>query len=299
MAPRLHGPLAAAPPHAKSRVCVIDGDSEGWLNGKDSKIQMKRTGTGEMIFLMRKWRGLSGRQSLWAFTLIELLVVIAIIAILAAMLLPALAKAKERANATACKSNHKQIGLAGLMYGDDNDGMMPFAWWYNAANDDPNSNNFHTLLTPYIKSAAFRAGANTEDSEFARNVFRCPTRMREQLDNPAIPPPPPYNTKNPWRISYAMNQYTVITHTSPKTMKFASLIKPVDTLFVADVSYDLNHPGISTLGYFAVYGGKPCYQAGYKHNDAYPRGQANMVMMDGHVQNRNRTQTNDIVMKWY
>jgi len=73
----------------------------------------------------------------------------------------------------------------------------------------------------------------------------------------------------------------------------------VDTLFVADVSYDLNHPGISTLGYFAVYGGKPCYQAGYKHNDAYPRGQANMVMMDGHVQNRNRTQTNDIVMKWY
>jgi prepilin-type processing-associated H-X9-DG protein len=82
-------------------------------------------------------------------------------------------------------------------------------------------------------------------------------------------------------------------------MKFSTVSKPVDTLFVADVSYDLNHPGISVLGYFAVYGGKPCYQAGYRHGQAYPGGGANMAMMDGHVQNRARTRTNDIVMKWY
>jgi prepilin-type N-terminal cleavage/methylation domain-containing protein/prepilin-type processing-associated H-X9-DG protein len=95
------------------------------------------------------------------FTLIELLVVIAIIAILASLLLPALGKAKAKAEAIACMSNAKQVMLGWLLYTEDGEGRMPPKLYPNGAIwGNPENTNTALLLDPnqsllgaYMKSA--------------------------------------------------------------------------------------------------------------------------------------------------
>ncbi len=121
----------------------------------------------------------SGRANR-GFTLIELLVVIAIIAILAAMLLPALTKAKSRAQGTGCMNNTRQLQLAWRMYAEDNRDGLPFGFsqgvnapyvWVQGLLDDgnPKANDNWNYDTTIRKGAIWPYCGNSV------NVFHCPS----------------------------------------------------------------------------------------------------------------------------
>jgi prepilin-type N-terminal cleavage/methylation domain-containing protein len=133
--------------------------------------------------------GRSGERS--AFTLIELLVVIAIITILAAVLLPVLARAKETGRATSCLNNLRQLSLAAAAYSLDNKGRMPFFlnWLYTKPGDLTSGE-----LYPYLKS---------------KSVYLCPTDKRILDSNARLPQPPTSpifgDISHQRDYSYAMN----------------------------------------------------------------------------------------------
>lgn len=107
-----------------------------------------------------------------AFTLIELLVVIAIIAILAAILFPVFAQAREKARGAACLSNMKQIGTATMMYAQDNDEYLPYGYAYTW----PGQKDLYwwqDLDRPYVKNEA---------------VYTCPSASPHVLWTSLRPP---------------------------------------------------------------------------------------------------------------
>ncbi len=113
--------------------------------------------------------GLRSRSSISGFTLIELLVVIAIIAILAAMLLPALAQSKKQAQGTQCMSNERQLSLAWTLYNGDNSETMPGNGQegdqpasYNSADGKPGGKQYQWCPGQQQNSAGFLAPDNLQ-----------------------------------------------------------------------------------------------------------------------------------------
>ncbi len=199
------------------------------------------------------------------FTLIELLVVIAIIAILAAMLLPALNQARDKAKAIKCASQLKQIGLTINLYRDDNQEWLPSATNPTWVVSDPQYGAWILTYSPSQK--------NTQ------NLLQCPAL-----------------TKGLWYGygSYGLSYHWFRMKTWNKPyMKITQCAKPTSTLFCVDINTDTSN-ALSSERYIigSVYGSGAYPTTGknldYRHNNSI-----NCLWGDGHVSATKQIFTND------
>ncbi|HEY1717288.1 MAG TPA: prepilin-type N-terminal cleavage/methylation domain-containing protein [Verrucomicrobiae bacterium] len=237
------------------------------------------------------------RNAKRGFTLIELLVVIAIIAILAAMLLPALAKAKERANRTVCLSNLKQWGLALDMYLDDNNQIFPdFSIANNiaasvGARSDYDQDNilwsdltffatkgvgnsaWFNVLPPYVsQKALWQYAANPANFVDGRSIFNCSTAIFLAADN--------VDPLNRVAFSYGINfkgTNGLVPASSP--FKATAVLHPSAFVFFSDVR--------ANSGETPFYGANPLNDLGaprgsLNHLSSRHAAGANLTFLDGH-----------------
>ena len=167
----------------------------------------------------------SPQRHLLAFTLIELLVVIAIIAILAAMLLPALATAKQKAQQTTCLNNLKQIGLSIQMYIEDNSDYLPGPCFINQKSgyDSTIKHYLPVYLWNYLslRDPSVPLTAGGPNRTVANKIFTCPGLMATKVKLAT--------TTEGERTNFRLNGDDVIPGTASKAFGYPANADPPAT----------------------------------------------------------------------